>query len=420
MYEDSLNTLLQTVMVDLKQYEDAKRKSGAVFNVFEVTGINRKEVAMCAFLAELLKPCGQHGMGILFLKSFCIDVLTIDGFRDADYLKAKVETEVVIDNDRRIDIMLRINNRLFPIEVKIFAEDQDTQCSDYYRYTVQYDPKSILFYLTLDGHEPSEKSKQALNEGQYRCISFSFDVLDWVTDLTEKAEIKQSANMLSVLSQFEDTLEHLTSRQERNVTAMMKKLISSKESFHAADMIEKSLPAIKADMMIRFFSAVQEKLKVFEADFPVALADYTQKAIDYYCNNKTSIEPSLNYVLPAFDDSLETQETILRIVVNWNLWFGICSWDKAIRTDPQFSHNEIISILSKRFGNDEPSKPIWWKYLVGLHGKMDFKNCNESIEELFDENQFQKTVDLVCGEIEAVFAFMKEEKTNCNDWKQMK
>ena len=44
---------------------------------------------------------------------------------------------------------------------------------------------------------------------------------------------------------------------------------------------------------------------------------------------------------------------------------------------------------------------------MGLHGKMDFKNCNESIADLFDENQFQKTVDLVCGEISAFFTVIK-------------
>ncbi len=408
MNENSLNTLLQTVTTNLKQYEDAKRKSGALFNVFEITGINRKEVAMCAFLAELLNPFGQHGLGILFLKSFCIDVLAVDEFADDDYWKAKVETEVVIDSDRRIDLLLRIGNRLFPIEVKIFAEDQDTQCSDYYCYVFQFDPKSILYYLTLNGHEPSDKSKQALNEDQYRCISFAYDVLDWITGLTEKADIRQSANLFYTLSQFGDALEHLTGRQERDISTIIGRIIMNKESFQAADAIGKSLPTIKADMMIRFFSAVQEKLKVFETDFPIALADYSQKAFDYYCNNKLNIEPSLNYVLPKSDNSPETEETILRIVVSWNLWFGVNCWDTATKTNPQFTNGRIIPILSKRFGNDEPIKPIWWKYLMGLHGKMDFKNCNESIADLFDEDQFQKTVDLVCGEIAAFFTFIKE------------
>ena len=412
MYKDSLNALLQTVITDLKLYEDAKRKSGAFFNVFEVTGINRKEVAMCAFLSELLNPNGHHGMGSLFLKSFCIDVLALDGFADDDYKKAKVETEVVIDSDRRIDILLRFGNRLFPIEVKIHAEDQDTQCLDYYHYAIQYDPKSILFYLTLDGHKPSEKSKQALNEDQYRCISFAFDVLDWVAGLTEKAEIKQSANMLSVLSQFEDALEHLTSRQERDVTAMMKKILVNRESFHAAKMIEQSLPAIKSDMMIKFFSAIQEVLKAYVGEFPLVHADYSFKATEYY-SKKTSTWPSINYLLPNISTDPEKQY-VLRIEVDWNLYCGVCNWDEKTKTNPNgTTSKEIIEFLRSlslpgTYSEKGSDAFYWWEYLTGTHGNIDFRGCNESYEDLFDESLFQETVEKICKEIANFFDLIRE------------
>ena len=44
------------------------------YNVFDILEINAKEVIMCRFLADLLNPEGQHGCGILFLKSFMQDI----------------------------------------------------------------------------------------------------------------------------------------------------------------------------------------------------------------------------------------------------------------------------------------------------------------------------------------------------------
>ena len=41
------------------------------FNVFSVLGLETKEVILHSkLLAELLNPCGSHGMGIYFLSSF--------------------------------------------------------------------------------------------------------------------------------------------------------------------------------------------------------------------------------------------------------------------------------------------------------------------------------------------------------------
>jgi hypothetical protein len=41
---------------------------------------------------------------------------------------AVITKEELIDNDRRIDLFVRIAGRVFPIEVKIYAPDQKRQC----------------------------------------------------------------------------------------------------------------------------------------------------------------------------------------------------------------------------------------------------------------------------------------------------
>lgn len=64
------------------------------YSIFNVLEIKAKEVVMCRFLADLLSPEGQHGCGILFLKSFLQDVLK--EYRMSDTLLA--DTDVKIKN----------------------------------------------------------------------------------------------------------------------------------------------------------------------------------------------------------------------------------------------------------------------------------------------------------------------------------
>ena len=44
------------------------------YNVFQVLGIQEKEVVMCRFLADLLDPQGAHGCGILLTCFLCIQL----------------------------------------------------------------------------------------------------------------------------------------------------------------------------------------------------------------------------------------------------------------------------------------------------------------------------------------------------------
>ena len=76
--------------------------------------------------------------------------------------KAVVVREKLIKNNRRIDLFLKVDKKEIPIEVKLYAADQDKQCADYFEYAVD----SPSEYLTLDGHEPIQESKGNLTRLQ--------------------------------------------------------------------------------------------------------------------------------------------------------------------------------------------------------------------------------------------------------------
>jgi len=115
-YEEEL---LSQININCKEFPPYAPLSD--YNVFHILGISAKEVIMCRFLADLLNPEGQHGCGISFLKSFMHDVLNEYSMSDILLARTEFAAEYVIDNERRIDIVIQNPNFFFPIEVKIYA-----------------------------------------------------------------------------------------------------------------------------------------------------------------------------------------------------------------------------------------------------------------------------------------------------------
>lgn len=408
---DNARVLLGAVLEQLRQYDVQHRSEHRdAFNVFEATGIGRKEVQMCAFLAALIAPNGNHEQGSRFLRSFCESVLKLESVTDWD--NARVRTEVPIDNDRRIDIAIQAENRYIPIEVKIYAADQSSQCYDYYQYACNFDKDSVLYYLTLDGHEPSPDSKRALEGQQYKCIAFGVEVLDWVCWLLDNKDIQELPNLYTVLTQYKHTLEVMTGRQRRDMVEKMQELICSQESFRAANELEKSLPTIKAKKMRDFFDAVRDELTDYEADFPLAFAGYNNQAEEFY-RKRSATWPSLNYLLPTLPKVPDGQQFVLRIEIWDNLYFGVCNWDDSKKINPHGTSDlakaGYIRVHSGDFGSEKRTDAFyWWKYLQWEGNNIDFRNCNETYEMLYNPELFPHMIKSICGEIRKFFEQWKE------------
>ncbi len=149
-------------------------------NLFKDLRIERDEVMMCRFLADLLDPKGGHERGTGFLRSFLEEIVGAKDVEEEGLERTCVMTEYLIDNGRRIDIMLHNPRFSVPIEVKIDARDQQSQCYDYWHYA----RNAPLVYLTKEGHVPSEwsrkpkegseeeRQKGMLPEDRIKCVSW--------------------------------------------------------------------------------------------------------------------------------------------------------------------------------------------------------------------------------------------------------
>ena len=120
------------------------------YNIFSVLQIQSKEVLICRMMADLLNPRGQHGAGEEYLKIFLRDCLGMEKMDTKLADQAIVTAEYAIDDERRIDIVIEIGSYFLPIEVKIYAADQKSQCFDYYQYAKRRDVQAKVYYLTLD------------------------------------------------------------------------------------------------------------------------------------------------------------------------------------------------------------------------------------------------------------------------------
>ncbi|MCH5192136.1 MAG: PD-(D/E)XK nuclease family protein [Oscillospiraceae bacterium] len=192
----------------------------ATNNIFNILNIQYNEVLVCRFLGYLLNPTSGHGYGYAPLKSF-IEALGIStGFTENDYKTAVVELEDRTNANRRVDIAIYIANEVIPIEVKIYAKDQETQLFDYYNFynKVQRTKAHKIYYLTPNGKEPSKDSlfsrdkKKCLKSGEYENISFEKTIQMWLNNLPSQNDpnnlIMQFKEVITTMcKEYEDRIE---------------------------------------------------------------------------------------------------------------------------------------------------------------------------------------------------------------------
>ena len=163
------------------------------------------ENIISGIFADLLRPNGSHGQGRTFLDLFLQEM---DRNRDegacyrkgSDYASAMrcvVETEHVIDENRRIDLVLRFGesgDRWIGIENKPWAREQKDQLKDYAAYVLTRDEDAAILYLSGDGSPaktmpPDETSRFGVVS--YRESATGPSVEHWVRSCMERCEAEK-------------------------------------------------------------------------------------------------------------------------------------------------------------------------------------------------------------------------------------
>lgn len=402
--EKHINQLLKDVR-RMIAYDRAERfRQGKEFNVFRVQRILNDEVKICRLLRELLDPRGSHGQGSVFLRLFLetLGWAKIRQIADEDYDKATVAGEVLIKNDRRIDLLIRIGKYMLPIEAKVYATDQERQCSDYYNFAVSYDPDVVIYYLTPDGHEPSDSSKNGLKDAQIQCISFAKEIIDWLTTCIKADALEQIHPVREILIQFREILKQLTGREVGKVEMeIMNQISSSRDNFEAAEKVANVLAAVKAEKMIEIFDYIKHYMDQQGYSKYLVHEAYRDEANQYYENQKLSW-PSLNYCVPAAESEIG-DKIALRFEIGTQLYFGIVPWDSVEKKNwkPESREGDTETYVFEHLMpvKVEDSNNKHWYWMKYIAEEIDFWTCNDAYKELYDRRAFQETIERVFAEI---------------------
>lgn len=215
------------------------------FNIFEAIGVVRQELRHSDFLAFLLDPQENHGLGDTFVKRLLQQVLMFTP--DVSAPVTPVELSLwdlggmeVQREWQRIDIFLMDEqNRLaIIVENKVDTGEHSDQLQRYYETVRQHYPdyKVISLYLTPAGDEPSHEAYLPLSYG------LVCEVLDSLAD-----------SQLSVLNtDLQILITHYTGMLRRHIVgdseiARLSRQIYRKHQ-RAIDLIYEHRPDIQAEI----------------------------------------------------------------------------------------------------------------------------------------------------------------------------
>ena len=143
-------------ILEIKQKNNHYRANN--FTVFSaLRNETDEENTHTTFLYEVLRPDGQHGMKDTFLKDFFKTVLKVDNYDKTAKIFQECHIDPKDDNYGRLDLCIETDSARYPIEIKIYADDQDHQMERYHKFAKRKSNVSQVYYLTLNGHPPSEK-----------------------------------------------------------------------------------------------------------------------------------------------------------------------------------------------------------------------------------------------------------------------
>ena len=275
------------------------------YNIFSVLQIQSKEVLICRMIADLLNPRGQHGEGAEYLKIFLRDCLGMEKMDTKLADQAIVTAEYAIDDERRIYIVIEIGSYFLPIEVKIYAADQKSQCFDYYQYAKRRDAQAKVYYLTLDGHRPGKDStssgSQSVPEEDIVCLSFREHILNWL----KACKSCENTGMVPILEQFIQNIEQIsgyTSEKVRN--RGIDELLKSSDSLRAGMQIADSINAAKAKLIYLVFEEFEKQLagvaerNHWTREKKSNWYEYKEQADEFFYKWNTT-SPGINYIVKA-------------------------------------------------------------------------------------------------------------------------
>ena len=285
-----IESLLKSTETLVKHQREIDLLKGESFNIFSVLKMESKENSThSAFLGELLNPKGSHFLGTKFLELF-LNQFGLTDHINIPTAEVKLEKSVGARNNRdktggRVDIYIWDNQgQTICIENKIYAVDQFAQIQRYVNHNNSNNNKIVdgapvktneVFYLTLNGTDPSDDSKGNLLEGKdYVNISYKDDIAEWL-----KSCIKEAVEipiLRETIKQYIILIKKLTNTMSDEKQDELIGLILS--NYKAAEFVAQNFAKAKEKITEEIRAKVFESLKtIYASEFELKLGGATSK-----------------------------------------------------------------------------------------------------------------------------------------------
>jgi hypothetical protein len=257
---------LSTIRLKYEIQEEAEEQ----FNVFTALYRYHEEVCLHSrFLSVLLSPESSHKQGKRFLELF-LELLEIDFNMDNVEVYPKEADKKEYKN---IDILIinRISKQAVIIENKIYAPDSNHedrgQLEGYFNRICREDriPKENIkiFYLTLDGHDPTPESLgkyKTLENINGRCISYGIEVQHWIQDCIRECYDKPF--LRESLLQYLRLIQKMTNNESTEQEQLdIKNLIAeSSNNMKSAKLLFDNLGHVRWHTMSEFWEELSNRL----------------------------------------------------------------------------------------------------------------------------------------------------------------
>ncbi len=366
-----IDQLLSNTKRIIAHQHELEKLRGETFNIFSVLGLERYENRThSAFLGELLNPKGSHFKGFAFLKLF-LEVFEITHI-DIETAELHLEYHIGTRDDikkqgGRIDIFIkdRYYNAI-AIENKIDAGDQVAQLERYFNHR---NKNYKVFYLTINGDEPSVESKGSLTSGQdYYLLSYKADILKWL-ELCFK-ESSDTPILRETIKQYILLIKKITStmdnQSEKELIDLMFKYYE--ESAFIANNFNKVRQIIGEEIRQKVIAVLTAKLP------PIYLVKAGKNAFNNYSQIWLSLKQFPNSVLTFGIESFSG--------IGWfegNLFIGV------------YNDGAEKSKFGELCNNTNTNR--WWvdQYLIKdlLQTKMNLSNP-DTLKKLSSDNNFKE------------------------------
>lgn len=330
----------------LAKYRTVNELTGENFNVFKILRLESSEVRMhSAFIAELLNPKGSHGQKDIFLKlfikAFCFKETDVD--TESCRVEIEKHTGFISDDGTeggRIDIFISDkDNHHIIIENKIYAGDRHNQLVRYYQYSENAD----LFYLTLEGNQPSENSHGKLkDEIHFRCISYKNHIIDWLEDCRKEMAILPIIR--ESITQYINLIKYLTNQtqnyfMQEELSEIIKNNLEA--SLSIAGNIDKTLDKIS----LEFGEKLERKFHNLELECHYDI-DFKKRF-----NGIWITKPEWKYVSIGFQFQAYDKDMI----------YGLCS-----KKHPNYLISSELRAKLKALPYNTKKNNDWWPWFNGV------------------------------------------------------